>query len=196
MHYSLECSDLLANPKRVSPFSPDQQRRNLNKSGLSAEALIGQLLRLHLLDDTSLVSVPYLNAYVKFYRGRIPTIESAAAFARTPDAQTAIDKTLTSFDKAVASASEIYPQNRLTMDQACSQLYINQPRLLRVVAMAFIEVLPEEGRGIAKQHFATEDLSLLYEGDIQKATRSPRRPLTCLTPSSRMAPYALRPLFR
>ncbi len=167
MLYAPDATELLAVPKKLAIYTPEQQSRlrDTNRN-ISAECLMDELFGLRLLDGSRLVAVPYLQQLVQHVLPHTPDLEMAAAFARTSTAETAIKQTLDMFSLHREAYAIKKPAGVFTIAHAASVLHVGRNKARSLIDQAGLELSdPASSRyyGSTTMQFATENLERLYE---------------------------------
>jgi hypothetical protein len=168
MIYALEATELFINPRKVSPYSPEERLKMSPNFGISAFKLLPELFGIQVGNGSSFVSVPYLSELVRFSaREKMqPEFGAGTAFATSPSAQVAIEQTLEHFSlrKSSIISNLATHTGQLTVRAACDILYCSKDAIEEAVSQSGIEAPKEPiGGSTLRRVFAVEDLDRLYE---------------------------------
>src|SRR5688572_4392917 len=168
MLYALNTNERFAAAHTISAYSPEMQSEYHNHLGvpLSAESLTDELLGLRFPNGSRSIAVPYLKELIQYAAPNVPYLETAADFARTPDALAIAKTTIQSFEQMRTALVDQEPQDLVSISEVGDLLQINRPKLqslMELVGANFSLVLPSAQRGRAVRHVRAVDLERLYQ---------------------------------
>ncbi len=166
MTYALQSTELFVPAAKVSPYTPAQQKAlAFYHRGISAEPFKDGLFGLRRVDQTRLISIPYLREFVKYSLPITPAPEALQEFAQTQKALCAAQETVDKFAELQQHyiAKGMAQENKLTIGQAAAILRVDRKQFQALVDMTDVSLEPAPWKGQRNvPQLAATDLGQLF----------------------------------